>query len=144
MKPEIGISPDLVMWHLCSPLDDMGSLYIFKNKIIRFLSILYNNHRYFKVDLYLNYLIKRAYWPTQVKDIYAWCRSCDSYQARIKKQIRVIIRLYMIIGDMYMFILVNYFKIFVKTKVYLKNTINEIIYIYNNLVFSILEYSKVV
>ena len=34
---------------------------ILEDKITRFLSVAHKNHRHFRVDLYLNYLIRRAY-----------------------------------------------------------------------------------
>ena len=50
----------------------MNLLYI-RRQDYTVLSMAHEDHRHFRADLYFNYLIKRAYWPTQVKDIYAWC-----------------------------------------------------------------------
>lgn len=68
------------------------SLCILEDKVSRFLSAAHEDHGHFGADLCFNYLIERAYWPTHVKNIYAWCQLYHSCQAKIKKPIKAQIR----------------------------------------------------
>ena len=138
---------------------------ILEDKIIRFLSAAHEDHGHFGADLCLNYLIGRAYWPTRVKDVYAWCRSCHSCQAKMKKPIKARIRSIQVFGPMkmlgmdwvgpitpacsitgvmYVLLVVDYFTRFVWAKGYLKHTADEVIDIYENHISPIFGHSEAV
>lgn len=136
---------------------------ILEGEVTRFFSAAHENHGHFKADLCLNYLIGRAYWPTRVKDVYAWYRSCHSCQAKMKKPIKAQIRsiqvselMKMLVMDlvgpispaysitmvMYVLLVVGYFTRFVWAKSYLKRTADEVVDIYENRILPYLDIAK--
>ena len=64
------------------------SICLVESEIQRFLRAAHEDHGHYASSLTLDYLIGRAYWPTRVKDVEAWVRSCHSCQSRLKKRIK--------------------------------------------------------
>lgn len=52
------------------------SLCVVESEIERLLSMAHEDHGYYSSELSLSFLVGRAYWPTQVKDVKRWCESC--------------------------------------------------------------------
>lgn len=138
---------------------------ILEDKVSRFVSVAHENHNHFAADLCLNYLIGRAYWPTRIKDVYAWCRLCHSCQAKMKKPIRAQIRSIQVFAPMKMLgmdwvgpitpacsvtgvvnvlLVVDYFTRFIWAEGYLKHTADEVIDIYENHISPIFGHSEAV
>ena len=64
------------------------SICLVESEVQRFLKAAHEDHGHFASSLTLDYLIGRVYWPTRVKDVEAWVRSCHSCQTRLKKPIK--------------------------------------------------------
>lgn len=64
------------------------SLYIMESEIKKFLFMARKDHGHYSLKLSLSFLIERAYWPTQVKDVKWWCKSCHGCQLKAKKPIK--------------------------------------------------------
>lgn len=64
------------------------SVCITEVEVPRFLHAAYEDHGHYAASLTLDFLIGRAYWPSRVKDVYSWCRSCHPCQLRSKKPIK--------------------------------------------------------
>lgn len=143
----------------------MQSPCILENKISQFLSIIHNNHGHFGANVYLNYLIKRAYQPIWDKNVNIQSRLYYSCQAKMKKSIRAQIRgiqvfapmkilgiekvglitsAYSINGVVYVLLVVDYFKRFIWAKDYIKHTADECIDIYENYIFLIFGHTKAI
>ena len=119
----------------------------------RWLMAAHEDHGHHSPSLTLDYLIGRAYWPTRVKDVHAWCQSCHACQLRMKKPIKIgtqsiqefkpmsmvgmdwigpITPACTATGAKYVLLVVDYFTRFVWGKAYREHTSAEVVDMYEN------------
>ncbi len=126
---------------------------LIEEEIPRFLHAAHEDHGHFASALTLDFLMGRAYWPTRVKDVHAWCQSCHSCQLRAKKPIKMKAQPIIhfepmsmggmdwigpisppcsITGARYILLYLDYFTRFVWAKAYLRHGAIEVIDLFDN------------
>ena len=101
------------------------SICLIEEEIPRFLNAAHEDHGHYAAQLCLSFLVGRAYWPTRVKDVYAWCGVCLDWVGPITPACTVT-------GAVYILLMVDYFSRFLWAKAYTKHTAQEVVDLHEN------------
>lgn len=141
------------------------SICLVEEEIPRFLSAAHEDHGHYAAQLCLSFLVGRAYCPTRVKDVYAWCGSCHACQLKAHKPIKTRMQTIQtfepmamvgldwvgpitpactVTGAVYILLMVDYFSRFLWAKAYTKHTAQEVVDLHENHVSPILGHPRAV
>ena len=140
-----------------------SSICITEEEIPRFLNAAHEDHGHYATALTLDFLIGRAYWPSRVKDVHDWCRSCHSCQLRMRKPIKSVpltIQGFQPMtmlgadwlgpikpkctatGALYVLLVVDYFSRFIWAQAFKDHTALEVIYMLRDVIAPIFGWPK--
>ena len=118
------------------------SICLVEEEISRFFGAAHEDHRHYAAQLCFSFLVSRAYWPTRVKNVYAWYKSCYACQLKAYKSIKTKMEIIQTFEPMamvglewvgpitsactvtravYIVLMIDYFSRFLWTKAYMKH-----------------------